>query len=249
MKIAVVSLFPNMFLALQEGVIGRAIKKNQLMLSIWNPRDFVSNKQKQVDDHPYGGGAGMILKAEPLYQAISAAKCALGETALSIYLSPQGITVNQSLLNSIANKAQSIIMIAGRYKGIDERVISLQVDEEWSIGDIILSGGELAAMLIIDALARLIPGVLGDEQSAKEDSFMNGLLDCPYFTRPVLFNGLSVPSVLLTGNHQSITRWRLKHALGNTWLKRPDLLVKKTLTELERELLIEFKTEYDRSKT
>lgn len=210
-------------------MLGRAIKQRQLALKCFNPRDYTEDKHRTVDDRPYGGGPGMLMKVEPLSRAIMAAKAEAardipGTQAKVVYLSPQGLNVNQQLLISTAATVESLILIAGRYEGIDERILQSLVDEEWSIGDYVISGGEFAALVVVDAVSRLMPGVLGDDESALQDSFMQGLLDYPHYTRPESHNGQRVPDVLLSGDHQAIQRWRLKQALGRTWQRRPDLL-------------------------
>ena len=215
--------------ATEYGVLGRAIKQQQLTLSCFNPRDYAKDKHRTVDDRPYGGGPGMLMKVEPLYKAIMAARAASEIQAADkavkvVYLSPQGQQLSQGLLVDTAAADEDLILIAGRYEGIDERIIESLVDEEWSIGDYVLSGGEYAALVVIDGISRLIPGVLGDDESALQDSFMQGLLDCPHYTRPEKVNDQSVPDVLLSGDHKAIQRWRLKQALGRTWLRRPDLI-------------------------
>jgi tRNA (guanine37-N1)-methyltransferase len=237
MEIGLITLFPEMFAALNYGVIGRAIKQNIINLQHWNPRDFTTDKHRTVDDRPYGGGPGMLMKAQPLQDAIKAAKNKIN--AKVIYVSPQGKPFNQAAAKKMAGY-KGIIFLAGRYEGIDERLIGTDVDEEWSIGDYVLTGGELAVMVMIDAIARLLPNVLGDEQSAEMDSFVDGLLDHPHYTRPEILNGMQVPKVLLSGNHAEITRWRLKQSLGRTWLRRPDLLKKIKLNKLQQTLLEEF---------
>lgn len=238
MHIDIISLFPEMFTALECGIVGRAIQTQKLSLKFLNPRDFTHNKHKTVDDRPYGGGPGMVMLPEPLCQAIRTARAGNSESRV-IYLSPKGQRLDQSAVQKLSQSVH-LILIAGRYEGIDERVIMKEVDEEWSIGDYVLSGGELPAMVLIDAIVRLLKGALGHEQSAAQDSFSSGLLDCPHYTRPSVFEGFPVPDVLLNGNHQSIERWRLKQALGETFLKRPDLLAKRQLTELEQTLLNSF---------
>lgn len=243
MWFGVITLFPEMFQALQVGITGRAIKDQLLHLELWNPRDFAQDKYQTVDDRPYGGGAGMVMMAPPLQAAIQAAKQASPKKPSVIYLSPQGRRFTQDDALELAAK-KSIVLIAGRYEGIDERVIELEVDEEWSIGDYILTGGELAAMVMIDAITRLLPGAVGDKNSVTEDSLTSGFLKHPQYTRPETFQGHKVPSVLLSGNHAQIEEWRLKQSLGKTWLRRPDLLDKKTLTKRELALLEEFITEY-----
>lgn len=235
MNIYLISLFPEMLQqATQFGVLGRAIKQQQLKLQYFNPRDYTEDKHRTVDDRPYGGGPGMLMKVEPLYRAIMAAKQASQQSvdvavidnraAKVVYLSPQGQTLNQTVLVNTAAAEEDLILIAGRYEGIDERIIDTLVDEEWSIGDYVLSGGEYAALVVIDGLTRLLPGVLGDDESALQDSFMQGLLDYPHYTRPETINDQAVPDVLLSGDHQAIQRWRLKQALGRTWQRRPDLI-------------------------
>lgn len=242
----VVSLFPQMFSAItQEGVVARAVTKGLVDFEFWNPRDFATDKHKTVDDRPYGGGPGMLMKVEPLQHAIQAAKAVAGANTKTIYLSPQGRKLNQQGVEELAASNKKLILVAGRYEGIDERLIASEIDEEWSIGDYVLSGGELAAMTLIDAVARLVPGVLGHEDSAQEDSFAQGLLDCPHYTRPEEINGQKVPEVLLSGNHAAIRRWRLKQALGRTWLRRPDLLEQRQLNSEQQELLTEFIREYE----
>ena len=240
MRLGVISLFPEMFDAItQYGVTGRAVKHGRLQLQYWNPRTFTRDKHQTVDDRPYGGGPGMVMKVAPLRDAIIDAKQTLGEQAKVIYLSPQGRLLDQQGLKQLANR-DSMILVAGRYEGIDERLIEEQIDEEWSIGDYVLSGGELAAMVMIDGVARLLPGVLGDEESAQQDSFMEGLLDHPHYTRPENLDDQAVPDVLLGGDHEAIRRWRLKQSLGRTWLRRPDLLAMNTLTDEQKALLEEF---------
>lgn len=238
MNVGIISLFPEMFTALDAGIPRIAQQKKQLTIQCWNPRDFTTDKHQSVDDTPYGGGPGMVMKVEPLQQAITAAKQALPKAKV-IYLTPQGKTLNHNAVCELANIEQ-IILLCGRYEGVDQRLISQYVDAEWSIGDYVLSGGELAAMVMIDAIARQLPGVLGDENSAAEDSFATGILDFPHYTRPAEFAGQKVPDVLLSGNHAAINTWRLKQALGRTYLRRPDLLKTKTLSEQEQQLLNEF---------
>lgn len=249
LDIGVVTLFPEMFDAItQYGVTSRAIANDLLSIQFWNPRDFASDKHRTVDDRPYGGGPGMLMMVQPLTDAITAAKAAVGAEAKVIYMSPQGKTLNQTGVKQLSVN-EKLILVAGRYEGIDERVIQSLVDEEWSIGDYVLSGGELPAMTMIDALSRMIPGVLGHKESAAQDSFSDGLLDCPHYTRPEVLDGKSVPSVLLSGNHEHIRKWRLKQSLGRTWLRRPDMLNDLALTEEQRRLLKEFQHEHDCSKT
>jgi tRNA (guanine37-N1)-methyltransferase len=244
MRIGVVSLFPQMFDAItQYGVSGRAVTQNKMSLQYWNPRDFTTDKHRTVDDRPYGGGPGMVMKVQPLQDAIEAAKAELGAETKVAYLSPQGRVLDQDGLKEIATR-ESMIFVAGRYEGVDERLIEKNIDEEWSIGDYVLSGGELAAMVMIDGLARLLPGVLGDEESAQQDSFMTGLLDHPHYTRPERLSGQTVPDVLLGGDHEAIRKWRLKQSLGRTWLRRPDLLDINVISNEQKALLEQFIAEY-----
>lgn len=245
MEIAVVTLFPDMLKALTDyGVTGRAVQRGVVRLSCWNPRDYTEDRHRTVDDRPYGGGPGMVMRVEPLCGAIVAARGAAGEGSRVIYLSPQGRRLDQAGVNELA-ALPGLVLVAGRYEGIDERVIVMQVDEEWSIGDYVLSGGELAAMVIIDALTRRLPGALGHEGSAQDDSFAGGLLEYPHYTRPEDIAGLKVPEVLLSGDHQAIQRWRRKQALGRTWLRRPDLLKYLQLDQEQQKLLNEFIEEQD----
>ncbi len=243
MQIEVISLFPQMFDAVtQYGVTGRAVENKLLSVNVWNPRDYAQDNHRTVDDRPFGGGPGMVMMVEPLQKALSDARRASPTDTKTVYLSPQGKKVDQALLKQAA-QAPGWIFLAGRYEGVDERLLEAEIDEEWSIGDYVLSGGELAAMVLIDGLARLLPGALGHVDSADQDSFVNGLLDCPHYTRPEQINGRSVPPVLLSGDHQAIARWRMKQALGRTWLRRPDLLEAIQLNDLQKELLAEFKRE------
>ncbi|WP_407704861.1 tRNA (guanosine(37)-N1)-methyltransferase TrmD [Thalassotalea loyana] len=233
----VISLFPEMFDAItQYGVTGRAIRNEIIEFHSWNPRDFTHDKHRTVDDRPYGGGPGMLMMVQPLRDAILAAKAQLGEDAKVIYLSPQGRKLSQSGVRELS-QSNKLIFIAGRYEGIDERIIQSLVDEEWSVGDYVLSGGELPAMTLIDAIARFVPGVLGHEQSAEQDSFSDGLLDCPHYTRPEVLDGESVPKVLLSGNHEHIRRWRLEQSLERTWTRRPELLTDLALTAEQKAIL------------
>jgi tRNA (guanine37-N1)-methyltransferase len=243
----VVTLFPSMVDAVAEaGVIGRAREKGIYQLVAWNPRDFAHNAYRTVDDRPYGGGPGMVMMPEPLGKALAAArqrqKSAGVKTPRVIHLSPQGRMLSHSLVMELAAE-QGLVLLAGRYEGVDERAIAREADDEISIGDYVLSGGELAAMVVIDCIVRQLPGVLGDAESANQDSFVNGLLDCPHYTRPEVYEGQTVPPVLLSGNHAEIGRWRLKQALGRTWQRRPDLLQQRVLSDDERKLLDEFKHE------
>lgn len=239
MKLAIITLFPEMFAALNYGITGRAIKKKLITLKYYNPRDFSKDKHRHVDDKPYGGGPGMVMLAQPLCDAIEKAKKFCRSKTKVIYLTPQGQLLNQTKVKLLA-KEKNLILLTGRYEGIDERVIDSEVDEELSIGDYVLSGGELATMVMIDVIVRLLPGTLGDEDSAKQDSFMQGLLDYPHYTKPKIFNGQKVPNVLLSGDHKRIAYWRLKQALSRTYLRRPDLLKKRHFTKDEQNLLSEF---------
>jgi tRNA (guanine37-N1)-methyltransferase len=245
MQIALVSLFPEMFDAVSEyGVTGRAVKEGLVGLHHSNPRDYTVDRHRTVDDRPYGGGPGMLMKIDPLQQAIAAAREAVGEGAKTIYLSPQGQRLDHRKAVSLA-KEDALILVAGRYEGVDERLIEAEVDEELSIGDYVLSGGELAAMVLLDAVTRQLPGVLGHESSAEEDSYADGLLDCPHYTRPEQYQGRQVPDVLLSGNHEQIRRWRLKQALGRTLERRPDVLEDRTMTSEEQDLLAEYLREQE----
>ncbi len=237
-------MFPEMFQALHYGVTGKAIQSQRLGLHYWNPRQFAVNKHGTVDDRPYGGGPGMVMMVEPLQVAIAAAKQSLAHDTKVIYLTPQGKRFNQAAAQEMAQYGK-MILLAGRYEGIDERIIASQVDEQWSIGDYVLSGGELAAMVVIDAVARLLPGVLGHSESASQDSFSDGLLDCPHYTRPEEIAGLKVPEVLLSGDHRAIRRWRLKQALKKTQVYRPDLLQDRVMSPEEQELLAEIRWELE----
>ncbi len=239
MWFGIVTLFPEMFSALNSGISSRAIKENLLTLNLWSPRDFATDKHQSVDDKPYGGGPGMVMMAEPLQAAIQAARAAAKTPPTVIYLSPQGRQFDQKAAERFAT-LESIIFVAGRYEGIDERIIHSEVDEEWTIGDYILTGGELAAMVMIDATCRLIPGVVGDDQSVLQDSLTTGLLKYPQYTRPEVFNGEPVPPILMSGHHANIKRWRRQQSLGRTWLRRPDLLAKMELGKEDQKLLDEF---------
>ena len=245
MQVDVISIFPPMFEAISAyGVTGRAIEKGLLRLRVRNPRDFATDARRTVDDRPYGGGPGMVMMAEPLAAAIRAARAEQASDVRVIYLSPQGRRLDQAAVTALAARS-GLILLAGRYEGVDERLLAAEVDEEWSIGDYVLSGGELPAMVMIDALARLLPGVLGHEDSAQQDSFVQGLLDCGHYTRPEVYAGRTVPAVLLSGNHEHIRRWRLQQARGQTWLKRPDLLEKMQLNQEQQDLLDAFRREYN----
>ncbi len=245
MRIDVVTIFPEMFDAITDhGVTGRAVTQGLVRLRCWNPRDYTSDRHRTVDDRPYGGGPGMVMMAPPLDAAIDAAKQAAPAGTAVLYLTPQGRRLEHAAVASLAGR-EALILLVGRYEGVDERIITRWVDEEWSIGDYVLSGGELAAMVLIDALVRQLPGVLGNAESAEQDSFAGGLLDCPHYTRPEVYAGMRVPEVLLSGDHAAVERWRLKQALGRTWLKRPELLQKLILRPEQLELLNEFKRDYD----
>lgn len=252
MWIGVVSLFPEMFDAVTRyGVTGRAVERGLMRIDCWNPRDYALDRHRSVDDRPYGGGPGMLMKVDTLRSAIAQARRhgeAQGgqdddEPVRVIYLSPQGRKLDQDGVRQLATY-RKLVLVAGRYEGIDERVIDLDIDEEWSIGDYVLSGGELPAMVLCDAVARLVPGVLGHQASAEEDSFSAGLLDCPHYTRPEEVDGRRVPEVLLGGHHGEIRRWRLKQSLGRTWQRRPELLQEMTLDREQRQLLDEFIDEH-----
>ena len=247
MQVAVVTVFPEMFDAVERfGITGRAVERGLLRLVRIDPRDFVDDRHRTVDDRPYGGGPGMVMLAAPMGAAIRQARVELGQLdqpARVVCLSPQGQPLTQNRVRELAS-LEKLILVCGRYEGIDERFIDTEVDEELSLGDYVLSGGELAAMVVIDAATRRLPGALGDERSALEDSFEAGLLDCPHYSRPEVLEGRRVPAVLLSGNHAEIRRWRLKQSLGRTWLRRPDLLVGKDLNEEQRLLLEEFKSEH-----
>ncbi|RFC38588.1 MAG: tRNA (guanine37-N1)-methyltransferase [Candidatus Nitrotoga sp. LAW] len=248
MRFDVITLFPEMFDAItQYGVTRRAAEQGKFLLHTWNPREFTSDKHRSVDDRPYGGGPGMLMLAEPLAQAIATAKQSQAQTGVVkscvIHLSPQGRQLTHEVVKELLERNDGLILLASRYEGVDERLIRQQVDEELSIGDYVLSGGELAAMVLIDSLVRHLPGVLGDAESAQQDSFVAGLLDCPHYTRPEIFEGEGIPEVLLSGHHAEIEKWRLKQALGRTWQRRPDLLAQRQLTKQEARLLAEYQQE------
>ncbi|QSA97150.1 tRNA (guanosine(37)-N1)-methyltransferase TrmD [Methylococcus sp. EFPC2] len=243
MRFDIVTLFPEMMReATAWGVTGRALDQGLAEIGLWNPRDYTHDRHRTVDDRPYGGGPGMVMKVEPLRAAIRAARNAHEQPAPVIYLSPQGRRLDQASVRRFAELPR-LVLVAGRYEGVDERLIEAEVDEEWSIGDYVLSGGELAALVIFDAVVRLLPGVLGDDQSAAQDSYMAGLLDCPHYTRPEVIDGRAVPEILQSGNHEAIRRWRLKQALGRTWLRRPDLLQGRVLDVEQQRLLDEFRND------
>jgi len=239
MRLALITIFPEILNSLAVGIPAQAQKKGSLEVRAFNPRDFTHNAHRTVDDRPYGGGPGMLMQPEPLRDAIQAAKTWLGENTKVLYLTPQGRVLTQNSVSTLATE-EALILLAGRYEGVDERLITRYIDAEFSIGDYVLSGGELPALVLIDAITRLIPGVLGDERSHIEDSFTEGLLDCPHYTRPEVFEGERVPEVLLGGNHAVIAKWRKQQSLGRTALRRPDLLMKKTLTQEETALLSEY---------
>ncbi len=248
MRFDVITLFPEMILESSSyGVTGKAIEQGTVGLSVWNPRDYTQDRHRTVDDRPYGGGPGMVMKYQPLCEAVDDAKLINKDADCKVvYLSPQGKQITQDLLID-ASKFSQIILVAGRYEGIDERFINSVCDDEWSLGDYVISGGELAALVVIDSITRLIPGVLGDDDSAQQDSFMNGLLDTPHYTRPEQGDMGQVPNVLLSGNHKAIERWRMKQALGRTELRRPDLLKNLELTAEQEALLKEFRNEVHES--
>lgn len=243
LQVGVITLFPEVMHVLDCSITGRAIKKGLVNIRCWQPRDYSDDKHRCVDDRPYGGGPGMVMDVQPLRDTITAAKQALGEATKVIYLSPKGKRLDQATVKDLAS-LDSFILLAGHYEGIDERVIENHVDEELSLGDFVLTGGEIAALAVIDAVTRLLPGALGHELSAEQDSFANGLLDCPHYTRPDCIDGRTVPEVLLSGDHKAIEQWRLKQMLGKTWQRRPDLLEKKVLNEQEKHLLTEYITAY-----
>jgi tRNA (guanine37-N1)-methyltransferase len=237
MKIALISLFPEMLDALtNSGISGRAFSKGLLQLKVFNPRDYTEDRHKTTDARPYGGGPGMVLMIEPLRRAIAASKEWIGHRTKVVHLSPQGKVLNQLAIQEFSEQ-ESLVLVAGRYEGIDERVIQMEVDEEWSIGDYVLSGGEVPAMVLIDGIIRQLPGALGHSESASQDSFTNGLLDCPLYTRPECYQGHHVPEVLLSGNHKKIKRWRLQQSLLRTKLRRPDLLENLKLNDEQQRLL------------
>ena len=240
MRFDVITLFPGMFEALTEfGVTGRAERQRRLELNFWNPREFTTDRHQTVDDRSYGGGPGMVMKVEPIQKAIAAAHEAAPESRRVVYLTPQGRPLNQAAVVELSREP-GLILLAGRYEGIDERLIELEVTDEFSVGDYVVSGGELPAMLLIDAISRLLPGVLGHKESAEADSFMDGLLDFPHYTRPEIYQGLSVPPVLLSGDHGAVEKWRLRERLGRTQNRRPDLLQALALTSEQQQLLREY---------
>ena len=248
MHIDVITLFPELVAAVREyGVVGRALQRQTASLGLMNPRDYSDLPNDRVDDRPYGGGPGMVMQYAPLHAAITAARLQAATSERSarvVYLSPQGRRLDQSAIREFG-QCQHLVLLCGRYEGVDERLIEADVDEEWSLGDYVLSGGELAAMVVIDAVVRTLPGVLGHEQSAAQDSFEQGLLDYPHYTRPESIGEREVPAVLVGGDHAEIARWRLKQALGRTYLRRPDLIEKRRLSELEQQLLAKFLAEQE----
>lgn len=245
MRIDVVTLFPEMFpVLLGYGIIGRAIERGLLEVRIWNPRQYAHDRHRTVDDRPYGGGPGMVMKVQPLRDTLNDVRQSAESHGRTLYLTPQGRRLDQAGVRELS-EAPHLILLAGRYEGIDERLIATEVDEEWSLGDYVLSGGELAAMVIIDTVTRLLPGALGDAESARQDSFMDGLLDYPHYTRPEEIGGIRAPAILLSGDHAAIARWRLRESLGRTWLRRPDLLARLKLDARQQALLDEFIQEYE----
>ncbi len=240
MRIAVVTLFPEFITdAVKVGVLGRAVQRGQVAIEASSPRSFATDAHRTVDDRPYGGGPGMVLKIEPTRSALRAARARLPEGSRSVYLAADGVPLTQAKVAQLTG-VPGLLLLAGRYEGVDERLLAGEIDECISIGDYVLSGGELPALVLIDAIVRLLPGVLGDAQSSQQDSFVNGLLDWPHYTRPEVFEGSAVPAVLLSGDHAAIQRWRMSQALGRTALRRPDLLGRLELSEQQRQLLEEF---------
>ncbi len=241
MRLDVVTIFPGMFDAVRYwGMTRRALESGSLELTLWDPREFTDDGYRRVDDRPYGGGPGMVMMIEPLRRALTAVRVAGGGKVL--HLSPQGGKLDQARIKALADQ-DSLVLLSGRYEGIDERLIETEVDEEISIGDYVVAGGELPAMVLIEALVRYLPGVLGNDGSAAADSFSDGLLDWPHYTRPEVYRGCNVPPVLLSGNHNEVRRWRLKQALGRTWMRRPDLLASRVLNKEEQQLLEQYKRE------
>jgi tRNA (guanine37-N1)-methyltransferase len=244
MRIDVVTLFPDfVHECMKIGVVGRAQQRGLLQVETWNPREYATDAYRSVDDRTYGGGPGMVMMIDPLRAALQAARGAASEAARTIYFSPQGARLTQHRVEQLAQTPR-LILLCGRYEGVDERLLAAEVDEELSLGDYVLSGGELAAAVLIDAVGRLQEGALNDAQSALQDSFSDGLLDCPHYTRPVAHELGEVPAVLQSGDHAAIRRWRRKQSLGRTWLRRPDLLARCTLDDESRRLLEEFRREY-----
>lgn len=244
MRFDVITLFPEMIdNAARTGVTGKAVEKGIVELKTWNPRNYTHDNHRTVDDSPYGGGPGMVMKYEPVFDAIQAAKKDSAQSVSVVFLSPQGRQLTQQIVGGFSERSR-IILLCGRYEGIDERLLEAEVDEEWSLGDYVISGGELAALVVIDAVTRLLPDVLGDKNSAQQDSHMGGLLDYPHYTRPEQIAGQNVPDVLLGGNHGQIEEWRMKQALGRTWMRRNDLLERLDLNDKQQRLLAEFITEF-----
>ncbi len=254
MRIDVVTLFPEMVAqAAAFGVTGRALARGLWQLGLWNPREFTTDNHKTVDDRPYGGGPGMVMLAEPLAEAIAAARSAQAAAGVAvtrvIYMSPAGVPLTHERVLALAlQKDAGYILLAGRYEGIDERLLAREADEELAIGDFVVSGGELPALMLIDAVARQLPGALNDELSAQQDSFADGLLDCPHYTRPEVLDGIAVPEVLMSGHHEQIRRWRLQQALGRTWERRPELLRRRQLTSEEAALLAAYQQQSAQAK-
>ena len=243
MHIAVVSLFPVMLRdALSHGIVGRAIERGLLNVDYHDPRQHTHDVHRTVDDRPYGGGPGMVMKGEPLRAALQAAAGHMPAGSRRVYLGADGQRFEQAMARE-ASSWPGLILVAGRYEGVDDRFIETQIGEEWSVGDYVLSGGELPALVVIDAIARLLPGVLGSAESAVQESFSAGLVDWPHYTRPAIWDGRSVPDVLMSGDHAAIQRWRLRQALGRTWLRRPELLERRGMSDDEKRLLEEFKIE------
>jgi tRNA (guanine37-N1)-methyltransferase len=243
-RFGVISLFPELIAPVMEyGVVGRAAERGLVAVEQLSPRDFAVDRHRTVDDRPYGGGPGMVMKYEPLRDAVRALRRRLPQGCREFVLTAQGQPFDQALARELA-AAPGLLLVCGRYEGIDERFTEAEVGAELSLGDYVVSGGELAAAVVIDAVTRLLPGVLGDEASHVEDSFTAGLLDCPQYTRPEVADGYQVPPVLLGGDHEAIRRWRLKQALGRTWLRRPELLERRQLTAEEGQLLAEFTAEW-----
>jgi len=255
MRIDVVTLFPEMVEhAAKFGVTGRALQRGLWRLGVWNPRDFVSDRHRTIDDRPYGGGPGMVMLAEPLAAALAAARSAQAKDAYTatrtLYLSPAGKPLTHQRVAELADDGATtgLVLVAGRYEGIDERLFEREMDEEIAVGDFVVSGGELPALMLIDAVLRLRPGVLNDADSAAQDSFAAGLLDCPHYTRPEVYEGKRVPEVLLSGHHEAIRAWRLQQALGRTWERRPDLLEGRKLSDEERKLLAAYQVDRMRNR-
>ena len=244
MRVDVITLFPELVQqVISCGVVGRAAEQKLLELNCWNPREFTQDRHRTVDDRPYGGGPGMLMKVQPLQDTIAAVREQNPQARL-VYLSPQGKLLNQQMLRAQV-ALESVILLCGRYEGIDERLIEQEVDEEWSLGDYVISGGELAAMVCIDAMTRLLPGALGHDESAQQDSFSEGLLDCPHYTRPEDYRGARVPQVLMNGNHRDIDTWREQQALGRTWRRRPELLEGLSLDSRQQQLLDDYIAEFE----